>query len=619
MAFGQGGNAAKPTRRLAVLLTAEWIAVSLAVLTGVLSGAAQPWGELGALLLGFSWLVRGLRTGAQFFPPHAPHAPLVIFLASAVIGAWAAPDLQTAIQRLYLILTAASLYLLLLESTSRIQRIFSLGFAFLVGLGSLFLFTQIDWTAAGGRVGWVGQELAGLLRTFPQLPLEYPPWDVLRNLIASLSGLGLIFVFAAAWEAWQLRRIPGQSRQAFWQLLLALVGGVLLGIALAVTTSRTPWIIFAVLAGIGLLWQFFGMRSPRLFSIVLVAVLFLVGIVLSGQMAGVNRWLGLSGSYGVGAREEIYAQSMQLAREKPFTGAGLGAFPALYSEYIQVIPYRSFLDESTGSNAYLNILVEQGVVGLTGYVGLLTMALWLGFQRLGAHPSPYRTAGLMAVIFLALHGFSHSTLAATRALPLLLAPLGMALAWAEAGKREPASGVTPARLDLAIYQLLFVGLVGAFLFFPGVRAQGMANLGAVAMDRQQLAGFPRNAWRYAPQVSLPAPARTWFAQALALNPSNATANFRLGVAAMQQEDFSAASLHLEKARAGMPLHRGVQKILGYSLLWEGEIEQALPHLAELPEIPQELEIYIHWWRQHGRRDLSDLAREARTRLLVSED
>jgi hypothetical protein len=619
MAFGQGVNVAKQARRSAVLLAAEWIGVSLAVLAGLISGAAQPWGQLGTLLLGFSWLARGLRTGAQFFPPHTPQAPLVIFLGSAVMGAWAAPDLSTAIQRLVLILTAASLYLLLLESTPRIQRIFSLGFAFLVGLGSLFLFTQIDWADAGERVGWVGQELGSLLRHFPQLPLAYPPWEVLRNLIASLSGLGLIFVFAAAWEAWQLRRNPGQSRQAFWQLLLSLAGGLLLGIALAVTTSRTPWIIFAALTGIGFLWRLFGKRSPRPFWIVLVAVLSLLGIVLSGQVTGLNRWLGLSGSYGVAGREEIYAQSWQLAREKPFTGAGLGVFPALYSEYIQVIPYRSFLDESTGSSAYHTILIEQGVLGLAGYVGLLVMALWLGFQRLSALPSPYRAAGLMAVIFLGLHGFSHATLAATRALPLLLAPLGMALAWGDAGKREPSPEVPPARLDWAIYQVVFVGLVGALLFFPGVRAQGLANLGAVAMDRQQLAGFPRNTWRYAPQASLPALARQWFTQALALNPDNATASFRLGVAAMQQEDFSAASLHLAKARAGMPKHRGVQKTLGYSLLWEGEIEQALPYLAELPEIPQELESYIHWWRQHGRRDLSDQARELRTRLLVSDD
>ena len=55
-------------------------------------------------------------------------------------------------------------------------------------------------------------------------------------------------------------------------------------------------------------------------------------------------------------------------------------------------------------NAYLNVLVEQGWLGLAGYVGLLAGAAWVGLRRVingqAAEPA-LAIAGLLFLIWLA--------------------------------------------------------------------------------------------------------------------------------------------------------------------------------------------------------------------------
>ena len=49
--------------------------------------------------------------------------------------------------------------------------------------------------------------------------------------------------------------------------------------------------------------------------------------------------------------------------------------------------------------------------------------------------------------------------------------------------------------------------------------------------------------------------------------------------------------------------------MGYSYTWLGQYEQASMLLADLPDVIQELGVYIWWWGAMGREDLAGNARE----------
>lgn len=141
----------------------------------------------------------------------------------------------------------------------------------------------------------------------------------------------------------------------------------------------------------------------------------------------------------------------------------------------------------------------------------------------------------------------------------------------------------------------------------GVRSAWSANLGAVQMAKVELAGFPTNQWTE--PVILPEleQASASLRTALQADPANRTANHRLGLISMLQEDFPSAATYLENARQQAPNHRGIVKSLGYCYAWAGDTEKAVLFLSRIPEAKDELDSYIWWWGIQGRPDLAEKA------------
>jgi tetratricopeptide (TPR) repeat protein len=332
-------------------------------------------------------------------------------------------------------------------------------------------------------------------------------------------------------------------------------------------------------------------------------------------------------------RAEIYPQSWYLARDTPFTGGGLAAFPALYSTYIRVIPFNAFLNEDTGNNAYLNLLVEQGWLGLLIYIVLLLVALGTALRRYGRVKNEYRSfvvAGILGLGFVLLQGFAHATLVATRAIPALLIPAGLALSGIEKNHapnmlRSGGSWtIVPQIRSLPrpwkIIPALFLATIFAASLFAirnspfairnSLLSTWYGDLGAVQMSQVELANFPSGAWDDGSQVAALTPAENLLQKALQLNPNNPTAHHRLGLIAVLRCDFPAALAHLERAHQLNPSHRGILKSLGYTYVWTGHLGLASQVLAQIPEAPEELGVYVWWWTTQSRPDLSARAKEA---------
>lgn len=171
------------------------------------------------------------------------------------------------------------------------------------------------------------------------------------------------------------------------------------------------------------------------------------------------------------------------------------------------------------------------------------------------------------------------------------------------------------------YPILIFGLslIVFFLSFGGnLRATYYANLGAVEMARLDLLGWrgegnikPQPAEKYDSAVA-------YFNRALDEDQGNRTANYRLGLLAVNQQDFDAGCACLEKAYALDPGNRGIVKNLGYCYAWKGDINLAATTLQNIPEASNELEMYSWWWGTQNRDDLSGYASQVVKQLITTQ-
>ena len=139
------------------------------------------------------------------------------------------------------------------------------------------------------------------------------------------------------------------------------------------------------------------------------------------------------------------------------------------------------------------------------------------------------------------------------------------------------------------------------------------------MSRVQLADFPSGKWDEGRNVAALGPAEALFGQAVQLDPANRTADYYRGLIALLDRDFEGAVSNLEMAYQQDPGHRGVRKTLGYSYIWSGRLEEAVPLLEEIPEARSEMLVYSGWWGNLGRNDLADQAAKFVARLAPAKN
>jgi O-antigen ligase len=575
--------------------------------------------------------------------PTPADVPILIFIISALVALWAAPNRPAGLVRLYLFLAAVTVFYVLVNSELRSLKIFSSVFIAFGGAMGVFLVSQYEWTGSVARFQLIGETGTWLNHVIPNLGLSLPHWNVIRNIMASLLAISLPVALLGLLAGKSRNRSSEEVAEISWRNSSSInhwfAGSslILIILSLILTESRTPWMVFGVIFSLWIWWGLSGGISLKFplsrkftFLIGLGAAFALAGILIMRQPQLLSTLSRIPGPKDYLGRGEIYSQSWRLAQDTPFTGGGLAAFPALYSTYIRVIPFNAFLNEDTGNSAYLNLLVEQGWLGVLSYIALLLVSLGVAVGRYSRVKNEYKSfiiAGMLGLGFVLLQGSVHATLVATRAIPALLIPAGLALSGTEDSQltfnsdgwndsppvlRSRQSGRT--RKFASVVALITVASALVFVFRSDLRSAWYADLGAVYMSRTELADFPSGGWDDRSRVSEIVPAETLFHEALKNNPADITAHHRLGLIAMMRRDFPAALAQLEIAHRLDPFHRGVRKTLGYTYVWDGRLEQGAHLLMDIPEAKQELSVYVWWWTTQSRPDLSARARMAYTLL-----
>jgi len=527
--------------------------------------------------------------------PGARDLLLLLFAATALISVWTAFDQETAWSKLWVIAGGLLLYYAAhtsapvppasppapraSASAPRTSAFLSADAAagWLLGLFgagvALYFVATHAWGAYAAKMGLlaeIGARLQGLL---PPPPAGLPLHRLHPNVVGGILALTAPFAAAAAWTA--LRGGRGARRWLPALLALAALGLTLLGLLLSV--SRGAWLALAGAAGLALLWGAAGLLSRgrpqrrRWWALggllaALLAVLLAALLAPALPAGALTKLPGLDGGLG---RLDLYRNSLILALDYPYLGAGLGGFMMLYSTYAFLIHVGYIIH---AHNLYLNVAIEQGGLALLALLGLWALfgaEVWRRAEN-GRLP-PMLLAAALALTTIALHGLVEDALYGSRAVILLFIPL----AFAGAGARARAGAPAPARRRPRPLFLLVVAAAAALLLlgWRPLASYGWSNWGAVQQSRAELSvySWPERKIQdlVRREIDLSG-AMAAYERALALYPANAAANRRLGQIELSLGQYDAARAHLEAAYTAAPWDNATRQLYGEALIVTGE-------------------------------------------------
>lgn len=373
-------------------------------------------GQINFLALALIWCIYRIARGERLlrFEKSAALIPLAVFFAAvsltvfsaASVGAWLSEWLKwgVALTLVVLILNVQRYeWLLFGLITAGIGNALVGLYIFLGGSGALHLLipnsryfrafgTFGQPNPFGGFMGLLaplalGAALGYALRT-------WQTWRITRRFTFYTAGLAG-FYFAAC-GILSLGVIISWSRGAWLGFVIALV-------VVIVAIPRKWWqsaLLMVVIVGLGLTLWFSG-RLPA--SIVERVNSATSEIFAPSEVRGVDI---TSENWAVVERLAHWQAALNMAREYPWLGVGMGNYEVVYPQY-RLINWAEPLGHA--HNYYLNVFAEAGIIGLTAYATLWLSVLWMSW-RTRRHPdmlARFVAVGLVGTwIYLTIHSLT---------------------------------------------------------------------------------------------------------------------------------------------------------------------------------------------------------------------
>ncbi len=598
----------------------RWFALAELLIVFAYGAVVTIWPQLGGwlvVLVLLPWLIR-IVSGRVAFKKSAFIVPMALIVITAGIGVWAAYDQQAAWGKFWIIIGAVAVCIALVnQPRANLGVITSLVGLMGVIIAIIFILNN-EWNTQSSDLDVINRAGGWIMANRPSIgSLSLSP-----NIAGGLLAILVPIPFALGLFSWK----KGDRAKA----ILSLAMGMVVLIGLFLTSSRGAWIALLLGMAVWVLWKLsvylsVKIRVPSqlvfipLLLLLLIPALWVIGTFPGGVVGLADR---LPGSASGESRLDLAVNTARLIGDYPFTGGGLRGFPGLYSQYIMVTPYFLF---SYSHNLYLDLFLEQGLLGGIAILAVVLGGAWMLIRRardaredsLVTHLSE---AVLVGIFIMLAHGMVDDPLYGDTGTPLLL--LLPALAIMLVNTENPLLTMTdqsqgsgyPSK-DFRIRRIVIPGIV-LIVFFSVIAtfqrslfAIWYSNLGAVEMSRIELMNWPINKWNDNPDVAPLIKAENLFYTTLINNPNQRTARHRLGLVAMQERDFIRAQYELERAYDIDPEHRGIRKALGYTYVWMGNLNDAAMMLIGVHEAESEMEIYSWWWRDRERQDLSAQATE----------
>jgi hypothetical protein len=572
-----------------VLGIVDWLIVAAAVILLLLPWVAR-------------WYVYGTPARRSFVG-----GALGLLVLSALISMWATYNLAVSLPMLLTLLGSVGLFFAISNTFISPRRV-AAGLVIVAGLVSLYFVGQyayFDYHEEAGRLAELGRLTGSLL---PDVVLFVPHPNAVAGFLEGTVLLSLVLT-------WRTRG----GEQFGWGLITLLIV-----YAMLITGSRGSWIGLLVALGVGGIL----LIPDRRFRLavgglgVIGGLLALFFIIWSGprihQMPFVNSTLATANS-----RLMLYRNSLDLLGDYLFTGIGLGdVFALTYSRYQLLIsvPFLTYTH-----NLFLAIGLGLGILGLISLIWLLISFYYFVIRAeragLSRRSLPLFRAAWLGVTVTFVHGLTDAPQFSEPGwtMPMLFAVLGLTIATgrpALLSNSKTNETVTEKEtrwkwLALAIIAVFLIGTT--VIFWRPIASAGYANLGAVYQTQADLSiDLSDDAREVAAQRAI-----IYFERALSLNPSQAVANRRFGIMALEREVFDVAVVYLKRAFDQEPGNQATLKALGYAYLWTGQLdvaEKLLRQRDDRDELREELGTWSWWWGTQERYDLSEYANEMVERL-----
>lgn len=605
------------------------------------------WGPWPLVLVFAPWAVRWLLTGRP--TRRTPmELPLTLFLATAGMGVWAAFHKEAAWSKFWIIVGAVAVYYALAnQPTYRHLRVFAFLYAlFGAGVAAYFFWTN-NWIHGKAKIEALTELGKAIQALFPPFSGHQMQPNVVGGMLAMIVPFQLSMLFGDLRKGTQMD--ADGRRFSWWHLSRGVVAValVLTAFALLMTTSRGAWLAMGVGMGLWALWKASGLtvgglplrrkdtkedKNKALCLGVLVVnpehrwrrFLTLAAVVVA--MGGAALLLFPGGPQGALAlvpgqnqlpdRVSLWQRAVYLIQDTPFTGGGLGSFPALDSAYAYPItdwrryPVHIWVVNFHSHNLWLDVAVEQGLPGLVALLwlqGAFVATAWRrgrtsdvgeGVDRQGRLLAQ---AAVVSALVVALHAVVDDVPYGSRAMLLSFVPMGVVVALAPAR----LSGWRAFRLAIALPAgLLLLGLAALAWRRPLVAAW-QADLGALAQARVELAGYLDEGFsleRLRAEGDF-AQATERFEAALTLQPEQPAASLRMGLIHLGQGQVERAIPLLEQACRAQPGRQAARQALAEAYLATGRLKESLVLWKDVDEANAKLKQAAQRYRR--------LAEEAR--------
>jgi O-antigen ligase len=217
----------------------------------------------------------------------------------------------------------------------------------------------------------------GIVAVTGRLPTEVT--DIAGSLLRNHSSQSMAFA-VAAFLALLLALDAGISKA--WRMA-ATIAAVLLALNMAfITPGRSGYLALAVMLVVLVVGSVRGWRN--LLLVATLGALFATALALSPLArdrlgSAVKEWRTVA-TAGVktpmGIRANLYENTLELVRERPWLGVGSGGFERAYAAHVKD-KYTDWRVLSSGDphNQYLFFLAEQGILGLLVFVAFIVLAL----------------------------------------------------------------------------------------------------------------------------------------------------------------------------------------------------------------------------------------------------
>ncbi len=396
------------------------------------------------------WLYRRFRNGKGI--PTTP-LNLAIFANVAVwfLTAVTSLDPRMAIENVWFLIMHVLIFFVLVDLFQRGRQKMVMEAQFLMGAVVVFITTLeiASWyfglgIIPGTDIGWISERLIPLTPIRVALAMNIS--TLLAGYVAPLITLTI---------GWALTARQKDYRQVLW-VLSALLFGVLI-----LTFSRGGLLSLLTALGAFAVMRF---AQQQQFRQILSPKVILGGATIVGVLGiAVFMIVSLSGSRNSGdeGRLDMYRSAVEITRDYPVFGVGVGEFGRAFREYRTPELARDKL--ASAHNYYLNTASETGLLGILVNLWLAVILLRTWWKRWQEAESIARKIRL-EVVFAALLGVAvHSMVDVFTTTPVVLVILVL-LAYSITGHKTVLDGQPRGQRVPALVFLLIVLGYGAFFF-----------------------------------------------------------------------------------------------------------------------------------------------------------